>query len=201
MIDDGNWGQDMMASKKGSHYQEQFPDFPTLDIAIPSGFRDSSWHNDACPSWVREGEGVDVYLFIDYPERDKRELPDGKRFMLWEQLTDGLTRTLVESDDFEDVTEYLEKELKEKIAINFLAKLGRWFGADGKKLNAERVLNANDYYDANMAMDYAFKACGLEALDGNDEQPMSQRNADLWNTAWARAGEIQKERDLCVHSA
>ena len=80
---------------------------------------------------------------------------------------------------------------REKVAAEFLRILKLWFSLADKPLN---VANANDYFDANMAMDAAFTACGLETFDqpipGQDDFTMSEESMALFNDAWTRAIEL-----------
>jgi hypothetical protein len=64
-------------------YKTEFPDF-VLDVEIPAGFIDNSWHNDAMPNWIRElPDGRMVVLWVDYLDPAKREiLPESGRFIL-----------------------------------------------------------------------------------------------------------------------
>lgn len=57
-------------------YRTAFPDFdPATMPAIPAGWNDQSWRNDACPSFVT-GEYT---VWIDYADPAKRE-NGGPRF-------------------------------------------------------------------------------------------------------------------------
>ena len=58
-------------------FREEFPDF-VLDVTLPDGWEDTSWHNDSCPSF----EFGKFRLWIDYADCDHREIESGKRFML-----------------------------------------------------------------------------------------------------------------------
>lgn len=84
--------------------------------------------------------------------------------------------------------------IKERIALAFLGVLGKWLEQDsqGLFLDAEFVENANDWFDANMAMDEAFKSVGIDPLGGGS---MEEETVALWNASWARAVEIQRGRD------
>jgi len=58
-----------------SSYSKEFPDFGALDVALPEGFRDVSWHNDACPSFELKLPSVGyLKLWVDYVNLDDREL-------------------------------------------------------------------------------------------------------------------------------
>lgn len=57
-------------------YKREFPDF-FLDVAIPDGFVDESWHNDAMPSFGKAlPNGKILRLFIDYADRSLSDFAD-----------------------------------------------------------------------------------------------------------------------------
>lgn len=59
-------------------FRTEFPDFdPATLPAIPAGWTDQSWHNDACPCF---NAGNGKVVFIDYADPTLREWPEGKRF-------------------------------------------------------------------------------------------------------------------------
>lgn len=62
-----------------SKYTEEFPDFlPSfLPSPLPTVWEDTSWHNDACPSWSTPRG---YHVFVDFPTPSERELPESKRF-------------------------------------------------------------------------------------------------------------------------
>ena len=63
-------------------YKSEFPNF-SLDVPIPAGFTDNSWHNDAMPNWIRElPDGQMVVLWIDYADPALRDNPNNARFVL-----------------------------------------------------------------------------------------------------------------------
>ena len=58
-------------------YQQEFPKF-ILDVVIPTDFVDTSWHNDACPSFSKDiGDGFCARVYADINER---EIQDFGRF-------------------------------------------------------------------------------------------------------------------------
>lgn len=62
-------------------YQTAFPDF-TLDVAIPEGFEDQSWHNDAMPRFVKTlSDGRTLNIWIDYADRSLSDYPELPRFL------------------------------------------------------------------------------------------------------------------------
>lgn len=62
-------------------YKTEFPDFK-LDVPIPAGFVDNSWHNNAMPCWIRElPDGQMAVLWIDYADPTLRDHPQNARFV------------------------------------------------------------------------------------------------------------------------
>ena len=85
-------------------FADEFPDFPAADFpaAIPDGFVDSSWHNDACPSLA--SDELNLQIFIDYTDLQKREFPDsGERFTVSTLDADGAPLRSVHADDWDEV--------------------------------------------------------------------------------------------------
>lgn len=81
------------------HYQAEFPDYPELDVWLPPGYVDTSWHNDTCPSFERTfAGGLIARILIDYPDNDEREEPDNPRFVAW-----GPPRPMLVTDDWAEV--------------------------------------------------------------------------------------------------
>ncbi len=74
----------------------------------------------------------------------------------------------------------------ERVGRAFHKELTEWFKDDGVNPTPEHIENSNDYYDANMAMDAAFRSCGLVPDVSTDD------STDLWNAAWERAIAIAK---------
>jgi hypothetical protein len=82
-------------------YRDEFPTFPALDVAIPAGFVDVSWHNDVCPSFLDESRRMK--LWIDFPESEMREFPDGKRLTLTRVDENDEEETIIHTDDYAEV--------------------------------------------------------------------------------------------------
>lgn len=88
-------------------YQTAFPDFE-LDVTIPDGFVDASWHNDAMPSWVKTfDDGRTLTLFVDYADSNLSEWRDCDnyvRFWLYAGDTDGMNDSpLISTNDYTDI--------------------------------------------------------------------------------------------------
>jgi len=88
-------------------YKEEFPDFGKLDVEIPKGFEDISWHNDVCPSFYNEEYGV--RLWVDYKLPQQREMPERYRFALTATDEHGeFTSGIYETDSYEEILKELE---------------------------------------------------------------------------------------------
>lgn len=87
-------------------WQVEFPDYPAADMpAIPSEWVDSSWHNDACPSFlVCPSLGV----FVDYAEPAGRDIPNGCRFMALRMIEGQHVEgdSLFETDEWAEMLAY-----------------------------------------------------------------------------------------------
>ena len=85
-------------------YKTEFPRF-VLDVELPPGFADVSYHNDGCPRFVNIEERV--ILFVDFADPSDRETPSDKRFVVMETDDEGqvLPVLFLLTDDFADVLE------------------------------------------------------------------------------------------------
>lgn len=96
-------------------YKQEFPDF-NLDVVLPEGFEDVSWHNDTCPSF--QHNELDVIIYIDFAEPSKREHEETLRFSLITtedgKLTDN-REDLAYTDDFAEILAKIEER---KVARN-----------------------------------------------------------------------------------
>lgn len=87
-----------------SCWQTEFPDFDTMP-AIPAGWTDSSWHNDACPSF---GVTSTMFVFVNYEDPDLREFAAaGPRFCV---INPDTNEVLFESDDWQAVLQFTSKQ-------------------------------------------------------------------------------------------
>ena len=90
-------------------FKREFPNFdPATMPEIPSGFTDSSWHNDICPSFYDEARKL--RLFINYLDPEERELPF-KRFIVdrFDQWTDTEGVLLLETEDWNEVLNFISQ--------------------------------------------------------------------------------------------
>jgi hypothetical protein len=90
-------------------YRDEFPDFPEADMpAIPAGWEDTSWHNDAMPSFVNERRML--RLWINYSDVSLQDIQGGKRFLLVREHADHSpdeSDELFASDSWSDVLAFL----------------------------------------------------------------------------------------------
>ena len=83
----------------------EFPDFPDSDMpAIPAGFEDSSWHNDACPSM--RNATLQLLIWINYSDPEKQETLGWPRFLVVDENDERGEATL-ETDDWNEVLQHL----------------------------------------------------------------------------------------------
>ncbi len=96
-------------------FQVEFPDFPAADMpAIPEGFKDSSWHNDACPSII--SDSLHLSIFIDFANPAEREFPDTDRFIVLQLDPEGCLTgdmPLVATDNWADVIAHIEYQKRQ----------------------------------------------------------------------------------------
>ncbi len=101
-----------------TNFRLYFGDYPREDIPevfLSAPWVDTSYRNDACPSFERdlgasEGEAV-IRLFIDYVDPAKRELTDGgHRFAGWTSDANGDCDNVIETDDLAEVLAWVEEQ-------------------------------------------------------------------------------------------
>ncbi|KRQ99263.1 hypothetical protein CP49_11745 [Bradyrhizobium valentinum] len=85
-----------------------------MPAMIPADFADTSWHNDACPSFTNEALGLTIW--IDYAELAMREHPSGERFTLEPHDEIEPPAEHVNSDDFGDIIAAID-ERRSEIAL------------------------------------------------------------------------------------
>lgn len=99
------------------HFKREFPDYPADAMpALPDAgmFTDTSWHNDACPSFTSDLLGLLVW--VDYPDVSMREHANGCRFILEKQEAGIETgKTVCESDDWADIERAIAEAAAPKV--------------------------------------------------------------------------------------
>jgi hypothetical protein len=80
----------------------QFGEEYAVPASITSQFTDISWGNDCAPSFTHklahdEGyDGTGFSLWVDHPEKEKREIPEMMRFRI---VNDAKEELVLETDD------------------------------------------------------------------------------------------------------
>ena len=81
------------------------------DLTIPGDWENSSWGNDACPSWTHNG----YQIFVDHPDPKEREDEDWKRFRLMIADEYGYGDSWgFETDDLEEVKKAIKVPTSER---------------------------------------------------------------------------------------
>lgn len=120
--------------------QREFPDYPVAAIpALPEGFDDVSWHNDACPSYAND----EFLIYLDYADKEMRESGnEGTRFSVYPVTADGcmIDSPVIETDDWQQVLKAVAPRKVEKTAERLdkdgicVGYAGTTFDRDGKPL-------------------------------------------------------------------
>lgn len=98
-------------------WRDEFPTYPRNEMPeLPSGaenwdFVDTSWRNNACPSFTSDKLGL--HLWIDFPNPDDREHKGVARFIL-ERQDRGIEtgESVVETENWDDVIAAIRAEAK-----------------------------------------------------------------------------------------
>lgn len=94
-------------------YQTEFPDFGKLDVQLPAGFVDLSWHHDAAPSFAKVLQnGAYAWVAIDYGDAAKRETPPQERFnaLLCSNEREQDIRAKFATDDWTAMTKWISEQ-------------------------------------------------------------------------------------------
>lgn len=180
------------APNRFERLQREFPDFDVATLPeIPAGFEDVSWHNDNCPSFYNEADGL--ILFVDYADASQREFPETKRFSL--NLV-NTTVCVIDSDDWQSVLNAIVDVLHPvSTDIDSVIRLAREFGSliqqdlgraefrqvieRNKNEDDSSICHTHDFCDANMLMSQAFQTVFERPFDGNYDPHIK-----VWNDAW-----------------
>lgn len=89
--------------------QAEFPRYAVGTLpALPPGFVDTSWHNDACPSFTNEARRIQ--LFVDYADPVERECgPEARRFSLFTLDEHGDTEYICNTNDWSEMLALIEQ--------------------------------------------------------------------------------------------
>lgn len=92
-----------------AHYKMEFPDFDSA-LYCPTGFIDVSYHNDIMPHVRKEmqvnGKDVEINIWQDYEDEDKREYDNTKRYIL-SIVVDGEVIEEFPTDNLNDIKRYV----------------------------------------------------------------------------------------------
>lgn len=171
-----------------------FPDYPASDLpAIPSDWRDDSWHNDTCPRFtVGNDRGRFVTVWIDYKNPHDREIAESPRFSVNVQsMIEDSWIDVFASDDWQEI---LDRVQVERIAGRFADILESWLSPVQWFTTLDRncsvpagVCASHDFCDANMAMQEAWEEITGREIPFADDGGMTQADCDLWGAAWEAA--------------
>jgi len=124
-------------------YREQFPDFdPATMPAIPAGWVDQSWRNDACPCFAVGA----VLVWVDYADPAERE-NGGVRFTISNNPdapgAADHNETLMDGDDWAAVLAYVAHHAaspeRAALAAEYVNLIGYDPFADDPSLTVEDV--------------------------------------------------------------
>lgn len=164
----------------GRNFQNQFPDYPRHEMPpCPKLWRDSSWKNDTCPSYMFGDEmAVWLQVFCDYPEPSEREIPEASRFSL-----NRNGESIYDSQSWLAMSKRIEIEtLALRFACDLKADLTAAEWQEVRKRNSgysPGICASHDFRDSNLIMSDSF-----EAVTGREMRTNSQADSDLWNQAW-----------------
>ena len=131
-------------------FKTEFPDFPAADMpAIPAGWTDQSWHNDACPSF---NTGSGMVVFIDFADPTLKEFEDTKRFTVHSDPEKADSNdVLFETDDWAEVLAFIATD-PHAICAKWVKRIGGGFHPDtrGKDYTPRMTAEQIKEYDADM---------------------------------------------------
>ena len=90
-------------------YKTEFPDF-VLDVEIPEGFSDQSWHNDVCPRFEKDfPDGRYLTIWVDFADPTEREYSNCHRLAVDLYEHDATyVKTLIRSDDWPEIVDFVK---------------------------------------------------------------------------------------------
>lgn len=122
-------------------YLREFPEFGPMDVTIPAGFMDSSWHNDVCPSFSKDlFNGQVLRLWVERECADDREYPDLPRFSVaLHDFDAAFLDTLATSDDFAEIEQAIAAFKPAVTPFQFLRDVSRMSRDQINDLHEEKV--------------------------------------------------------------
>lgn len=103
-----------------SRMNSEFPDY-VLNVQVPPGFVDASWHNDECPCF--QNKSLDLILYIGEADIKDRAREGAVRFSLQETIAgmypaDTRSEHMLDTNSMEDVLARIEVVKSERAAIS-----------------------------------------------------------------------------------
>jgi hypothetical protein len=91
-------------------FHPEFGDFPLADMPspIPSGFADSSWHNDVMPSYWSESHQIRIWINYVNPELREIDLT-GKRFAAYAESDNRDAVLIACSDSWQAILDAIDE--------------------------------------------------------------------------------------------
>lgn len=111
-------------------YQDYKTEFRYFDFDIPQlpdGFKDDSWHNNVCPSFIRILDDQIVTLWVDFADPERREIRGSQFFLTIEP----------NNDYFNEVTHVFETDSWDEM----MSKINELF--------KNQTINKSDQFDYN----------------------------------------------------
>lgn len=111
-----------------SNFKTAFPHMADDIPAIPDSWKDSSWHNDACPSfYVMEGGAGDsnyksARVWICESDAAEREFPEMPRFQLSYENGESDFFVGLATDNFAQLVEYVA--IRQFLGAAYAAQVG-----------------------------------------------------------------------------
>ena len=91
--------------------------FPSFDHEIDTkplqalGFADSSWCNDACPSFIKQlPNNKECKVYVDYQDKELRDHPEGTQYSVLVQQHDSLT-FIADATTFAEALHYIKEAI------------------------------------------------------------------------------------------
>ena len=83
-----------------------------IGILEKMGFWDSSWGNDACPSWTHDGVDLQIYIDLPIPYSEVQDNPsEYMQYMVTKASLYGeLGAHILATNDIDEVEAYIQKE-------------------------------------------------------------------------------------------
>lgn len=110
-------------------WQTTFPNFPAADMpSIPEGWKDTSWHNDAAPSFevmtacAGDSNFEMCRVWIAESDPAAREYDESPRFQVSYEGGESEWFCTLETDDWQEVLAYVET--RQALAASYVAAIG-----------------------------------------------------------------------------